>query len=175
MRSKRHTAGMRQLLRHAARMICRVKKAGVLLIAAGLLAAPWQGVFAEGSAQAGLSQPLYEYGATHSLIIPMNRPLYVDVSSAGQVINFSLCGNADGDQLRVELRNPIGTIVLNQTLSTATNGVGRVSCTDSFSAPLTNPLQYVTTSSGAYEVRLSGHTMPAATRNRSPPMRTTFP
>ncbi len=70
------------------------------------------------------------------------------------MINFSLCGNADSDQLRVELRNPVGTIVLNQTLSTATTGVGRVTCTNPFSAALNNPLKYVTTTSGAYEVRL---------------------
>ena len=54
----------------------------------------------------------------------------------------------------MQLRNPVGTVVLDQTLSTATNGVGRVSCTNTFSAPLTNPLKYVTTTTGAYEVRL---------------------
>ena len=88
-------AAMTQLLQHAHRIHRRIRTAGGLLLAASLLGAPWQGALAEGSAQTGLNQPLYEYGATQALLIPMNRPLYVDITSAGEVINFSLCGNAD--------------------------------------------------------------------------------
>ncbi|MGB5439328.1 MAG: SdrD B-like domain-containing protein [Gammaproteobacteria bacterium] len=154
MKRSRHMAAMTQLLQYVRRIHHRTRMVGGLLFAASLLAAPWQGLYAEGSKQVGLTQPLYEYGATQALLLPMNRPLYVDIASAGEVINFSLCGNANSDQLRVQLRNPVGTIVLDQTLSTATTGVGRVTCTDTFSAPLGNPLKYTTTNSGTYEVRL---------------------
>ena len=101
--------------------------------------------WAEGSYQTGLNQPMFDYP---------NRGFaqFIDVQQAGEVINISVCGGDDTDDLRVEIYDPAGNQVLDQTLQDA-----NVSCTDDFSAPLGNPVRYVTTAAdgiGAYEIRL---------------------
>lgn len=101
-----------------------------------------QSVYAEGSYQAGLNQPLYEYSYS-------GEPVYVDVLTAGEVINVSLCGDVDAHDIRVRIYNPTGNEVLDTTLSS-----GNVACNDSFTSPLTNPIRYTTTTTGTYSLRL---------------------
>ena len=115
-----------------------------------------QSVNAEGSFQAGLNQPFLEYGAvvvgyTH------NEPLHVDILTAGEVINISLCGNVDAHNVRAEVYNPSGILV-----GTYTHDHGNVTCNDPFTAPLPltgpqgdqGPFQYITPSAGTYLIRL---------------------
>lgn len=104
---------------------------------------------AEGSYQIGLNQPLYEYGVTNSLLLSIDRPLYVDIITAGEVINVSLCGTSDSDSVEVEIYDSFGTKVYDSGV-VASN----VSCTDDFDSPLTNPIQYVATAADTYEIRL---------------------
>lgn len=126
----------------------RIARLAVLLLGALL----HQTVSAEGSYQVGLEQNLYEYGTTHSLLTPVDRPLYVDILSAGEVINISLCGESSGNSLRVQVRDPDGGLVLDRSINDSGDR-GWVSCTSSFTSPLTNPLRHTTTKSGAYELR----------------------
>ncbi|MEO1403928.1 MAG: hypothetical protein AAFV72_22130 [Cyanobacteria bacterium J06635_1] len=118
--------------------------------------------WAEGSAQIGLNQPLYEYGVSGGLLSDQNQALYVDVISAGEVINISACGNFSGDPLRIQifqttpnigdstLKPATSTQVVNQSLSAE-----NVSCTSSLASPLTNPLRYTAPSAGTYEIRIT--------------------
>jgi SdrD B-like domain/Right handed beta helix region len=130
------------------------KLGGLAMVAASLcwFATPAQ---AEGSAQVGLNQRLYEYGFSLNPLIPLrNRELYVDVS-AGEVINVSACGSGGlADPVKIEIYNPAGFLVTTQNIAANANVPGRVSCTDPFTAALTNPFRYVATTSGAYSVRL---------------------
>jgi parallel beta-helix repeat protein len=126
---------------------------GLVAASLGLMAAP---ALAEGSYQVGLNQRLYEYGYSSGVTIPVrNRELYVDVISSGEVINVSLCGNnGAADPLRIEVYDPLGVLVSSTNIAANTNSPGRVSCTNTFSAALTNPFRYTTTTTGAYRVRL---------------------
>jgi parallel beta-helix repeat protein len=111
---------------------------------------------AEGSAQIGLNQRLYEHGFSLNPLIPLrNRELYVDILSAGEVINVSLCGSGGAaDPVKIEIYNPAGFLVSTQNIGANANLPGRISCSDPLTAPLTNPFRYVTTTAGAYSVRL---------------------
>jgi hypothetical protein len=81
--------------------------------------------------------------------------LYVDVLAAGEVINVSLCGSGGAaDPVKIEIYDPSGFLVATQNIAANTNSPGRVSCTDTFLAPLTNPFRYTSTTTGAYRVRL---------------------
>jgi parallel beta-helix repeat protein len=128
---------------------------GLTLVAASmsLLANPAR---SEGSFQMGLNQRLYEYGfSLLPLIPPRDRSLFVDIKTIGEVINVSLCGSGGAaDPLKIEIYNPAGSLVFTQNIAANANSPGRVSCTDTFAAVLTNPSKYVTTTTGAYSVRL---------------------
>ncbi|MBE9046450.1 DUF11 domain-containing protein [Pleurocapsales cyanobacterium LEGE 10410] len=105
---------------------------------------------AEGSAQIGLNQPLYEYGYSgSSLLLPIDRPLYVDILSAGEVINVSLCGDADNENVRAVIYNSSGAEVYDTGIVAA-----NISCTNPLNSELTDPFRYVTTAADTYEVRL---------------------
>lgn len=111
--------------------------------------------WAEGSAQVGLNQRLYEYGFFGLPLIPLrNRELYVDIVNAGEVINVSACGGENADPLRIEILSPGGTVVATQNLAANSTLAGKVLCNDPFTAPLTNAFKYTTTSFGRYSVRL---------------------
>jgi hypothetical protein len=111
--------------------------------------------WAEGSAQVGLNQRLYEYGFVSPPLIPArNRELYVDIVSAGEVINVSVCGGENADPLKIEILSPGGTVVATQNLAANSILAGKVLCNDLFNAPLTNAFKYTTTFSGQYSVRL---------------------
>lgn len=96
---------------------------------------------AEGSFQIGLNQEMYEYTA--------GQAQFVDIINAGEVINVSLCGNNNSNDLRVEIYDSFGN------LESATNLLSsNVPCNDPFTSPLTNPIRFVTPSADTYEVRL---------------------
>jgi Right handed beta helix region/SdrD B-like domain len=126
---------------------------GLVAASLGLMAAP---VLAEGSAQVGLNQRLFEYGYTVSPTIPVrNRELYVDIINSNEVINVSICGSGGAaDPLLIEIYNPSGFLVATQAIRANINDAGRVDCTDPFTAPLTNPFRYTTLTTGTYSIRL---------------------
>ncbi len=109
---------------------------------------------AEGSAQFGTNQPLSEYGSSNAI--------YVDITTVGEVINTSICGNADADDIQIQIFETIpnstdpvlvpttGTNVVNQTLTS-----GNVLCSNAMTGALTNPLKFTTTKTGTYEIRLT--------------------
>jgi uncharacterized repeat protein (TIGR01451 family) len=112
---------------------------------------------AEGSAQFGTNQPLIEYTS--------GTALYVDITNVGEVINTSICGLANSDDVQVQIFETIpnavdpilvpttSTSVFNQTLLN-----GNVSCTDPMTGTLATPLKYTTTKTGTYEIRLTNVT-----------------
>jgi hypothetical protein len=115
--------------------------AGLLLMVAS------QDLLAEGSYQVGLNQPLMEEE-------DISAPLYVDIVSVGEVINVSACGEGlETDSIHIEIFDPDGVSVLDTTLSSA-----NVSCSDPFTAPLTNPVRYTTLKTGSYQVNLNNTT-----------------
>ncbi len=117
---------------------CRAALAGVLVLYA-------HGVYAEGSFQAGLNQPLQDF---HSSGFPQQ----VDIVSAGEVINVSLCGVSDADLVSVTILDPDGTSVYSS------GGIfPNVSCSNDMSAPLTSPIRYTTLASGAFSVRMESY------------------
>ena len=97
-----------------------------------------QNVIAEGSFQTGLNQPLLEENNASGF------PQFVDVLTIGEVINVSLCGQANTEDLRVQIFDPDNISVLDTSLTD-----GNVDCNDPFNAPLTNPIRYITTKSGS--------------------------
>lgn len=101
---------------------------------------------AEGSYQIGLNQPMYDYDG-----YGISLPLYVDILTAGEVINISLCGNGNttSDRIRAVIYNPSGTQVYDSTSILPT-----VSCTSNLTSLLTTPIKYTTTVKGAYQLRL---------------------
>ncbi|MCU7844786.1 MAG: JDVT-CTERM domain-containing protein [Candidatus Thiodiazotropha sp. (ex Monitilora ramsayi)] len=104
-----------------------------------------QNLFAEGSYQVGLNQPLLEENEASGF------PMYVDILSVGEVINISVCGQGDETHdIRIQLFDPDGLSVLDTTLTDS-----NVGCTDAFTSPLTNPVRHTSLKSGSYEVRLN--------------------
>ncbi len=113
---------------------------------------------AEGSAQFGLTQRLIDYQAS---LTPTGSgdPVYgiddnsasqfVNILTAGEVINVSLCGSQDSDDVGVIIYNPSGTQVYSNTASS-----GNVACNNPMTAALTNPFRYTTTTTGAYRIQL---------------------
>ncbi len=102
-------------------------------------------VYAEGSFLVGLNQPLSDFTAS-------TYPQKVDIISAAEVINISLCGAADTDSVSVEILDPDGVSVYGPV----TRMSGNVSCSDPFTASQTptNPISYSTNRTGSFTVRL---------------------
>ncbi|GLS24724.1 OmpA family protein [Marinibactrum halimedae] len=103
---------------------------------------------AEGSAQMGLNQPLQDSNNSYA-IDDNTRSFFVDILTAGEVINFSLCGGSNTDELSIEVFDPDGLSVLSTTLTES-----NVDCNDPMNAPLSNPLRHTTSKSGTYRVLL---------------------
>ncbi|MBT8099557.1 MAG: hypothetical protein KJO82_07385, partial [Gammaproteobacteria bacterium] len=132
---------------------------GVLLGACALTLLPTVSL-AEGSHQFGYNQRLVDYQAS---LAPTGagNPVYgiddnsssqfVDIVAAGEVINVSLCGASQSDDIGVIIYNPSGTQVFSTTAGSA-----NMSCTDNpiTSASLTAPFRYTTTATGAYRIQL---------------------
>ena len=107
---------------------------------------------AEGSSQFGLNQPYQDFSANG------NKPLYVDVQTAGEIINFAFCGSGSGsvgdtgvgDSITINVFAPGADHTADPAIATNT-GTGNISCDDALNTPL-NPatlFQVDTTSHGA--------------------------
>ncbi|NNC78211.1 MAG: hypothetical protein HKN77_09635, partial [Woeseiaceae bacterium] len=113
---------------------------------------------AEGSAQFGLTQRLVDNQAS---LAPTGTgdPVYgidansasqfVDIVTSGEVINISLCGAINDDDIAVQIFNPSGTQVYTNSATS-----GNVLCTDPMTGPLTNPFRYTTATTGAHRIVL---------------------
>ncbi len=132
--------------RHDRLSLCSLCGVALALLAMLGAAAP---VWAEGSFQFGLRQPLTEYGYTAGNIPRGDRPVFVDIANLGETINVSICGTADSDTLRVEIYDSLATLVASQNLASS-----NVACNNSMSAPLTNPFRFTPASTGTYSIRL---------------------
>lgn len=82
--------------------------------------------YAEGSIQTGLNQPIFDYNATSVLIATTQRPIYVILDNATDVINVSLC---DASNVSFQVWNEAGTVeyydsadFITTTSSTDTSG-----------------------------------------------------
>ncbi|MEO1691070.1 MAG: hypothetical protein AAFR63_06015 [Cyanobacteria bacterium J06631_6] len=115
-------------------------------------------VRAEGSAQIGLNQPLVDYDTSGGLLLPINRPLFVDILSAGEVINISLCGDTNSDLVEVEIYNSFDTKLFDSGLIPA-----NVLCDAPFDSPfpLNVPIQFITPAIDTYEIRLFNQSLEA--------------
>ena len=127
-------------------------------------------VRAEGTAQWGLNQPLLEFGTVpintaQTRISSASRALYIDIVSAGEVINVSACGNNNGSAITMQIFETIPNAVDPAfTPTTASNVANRtfsnnIDCADALTAnrPLTgalSPQQFIAPSAGKYEIRL---------------------
>ena len=111
----------------------------------------------EGSYQIGLNQYLYDYSHSYSSIPDIDRPLFVDIVSPGEIINISLCGrNTNNDDLSIEVIAPDMSVTTYYI--TEPTDPGHVAYNDPFSGPLTDPIRYNTSVDGSgvgtYEIRL---------------------
>ena len=99
--------------------------------------------FAEGSYQAGLTQPLGDL--TYSVGFSQK----VDIVTIGEVINISVCGANNTDNLTIEIFDATDTSVHSSSLANS-----NVDCADPFSAALTNPIRYTTLTSGTFTIEM---------------------
>jgi len=102
------------------------------------------GAFAEGVVQMGFGQNLLDYEASlaqNYATDAASASVYVDILSAGEVINVSLCGSTNSDAITVEFYAPSNDAVPIDTQNLASSNVD---CADPMSAPLTNPMRYTT-------------------------------
>lgn len=108
-------------------------------------------VNAEGSAQLGLTQPIYDMDGAlaNGAIDAASASLFVDISSAGEIINISVCGSANGDDIDIEIFDPTDTSVFTQSLTSS-----NVDCADLMAADLTTPVTFDGTVVGAYRITL---------------------
>ncbi len=107
---------------------------------------------AEGSAQIGLNQRLLDFDmslAQGYAIDSNSASLYVDIVTAGEVINISLCGATNTDNISIEILDPTDVSVFTTSLTD-----GNVDCADAMDAPLTAPVRYTTAATGAYRLVL---------------------
>ena len=108
---------------------------------------------AEGSWQMGLfeglsfRQPLLETNANANRSV-----LRVDILNPGEVINVLACGTNNSSTVRVRMFNPAGALVYNSQRT------ANVDCNDDFTSTFdpasVNAHQYVTNTTGVYEIQL---------------------
>ena len=115
----------------------------IVFIVCSLAASPY--VFAEGSFQTGLNQPLRDYDAS-------NERLFVDILSSGEVINVHLCGDKDSDDVSIKIYDPSNNLVLDTSRTEST-----IACNDALNAPLSNAIKYTTLTTGAYALELNNN------------------
>ncbi len=123
------------------RRACRIG-AGVAVFVIGANA------YAEGSAQTGLNQYLRDYASVFSGDTDQ-ASLFVDIETAGEVINISACGATNTDDIDIEIFDSGNASVFSLTLADA-----NVGCDDTMDAPLTNPVRYTTLVADTYRIRL---------------------
>ena len=127
-----------------------VRLAGVLC--AVVLSLQANIALAEGSAQIGLTQRLLDTDVAQAqgyATDTISASWFVDIVTAGEVINISLCGSSNTSNIEIEIFDPSDTSVFTTSL-----GDSNVDCADPMSAPLTNPVRYTTTTTGAYRIEL---------------------
>jgi uncharacterized repeat protein (TIGR01451 family) len=138
-----------------------------------------------GSGDQGLNVYLFEYNATNNFIQTNQgpRPIRVNVDTAGQVINISLCGWSTGDDLAIEVFRPSGAeISYSAQVATGSPGSFRSGAADGAGAwlltqgnaqtatqttlctnqnrpnqpsgVLTTPVRFIAPEAGTYEIRL---------------------
>ncbi len=110
--------------------------------------------YAEGSAQLGLTQRLLDIDGAQAqgyAIDDVSGSVFVDILTAGEVINVSLCGRTNADVLSVSIFDPTDTEVTGSPFNLASSNVD---CANAMDAPLTTPLQYTSTTTGAYRLEL---------------------
>ena len=129
--------------RRATQLICTA--------ALSLVLAPEHDARAEGSAQFGVTQRLLDFDTSlTSLAVDDNSAsLFVDIVSAGEVINVSVCGGDATQDISIEIFDPLDVSVFTTTLTDA-----NVACNDPLNAPLTDPVRYTTADVGAYRIVL---------------------
>ncbi len=123
-------------------------------LSAGFLAfcaAMSQGAHAEGSYQIGLNQPYHDYSSNDYRHDQASKSLYVDVLTVGEVINVSLCGGRNRDNVSVAIYAPSDdtTPAFSESFTD-----GNVDCSDPFDSPLTTPSRYTTSEVGTYRLVL---------------------
>ena len=99
-------------------------------------------VTAEGSYQTNLTQWLseYNYAGPASNFSNSLHPLYVILNNSTEVINVSLCGAADADDVRFEIYDVTGTTrYYTASLTTSTQAT---LCTNTFAAELNPPAAF---------------------------------
>ncbi len=134
--------------------IIRTVKVIAALVAIVMMLLAASPVRAEGSWQMGLfeglsfRQPLYETNANANRSV-----LRVDILNPGEVINVLACGTNNNSSVRVLMYDPSGALVYNTT------DTANVDCADDFTGnfdPATvDAHQYVTNTTGVYEIRLT--------------------
>ena len=129
---------------------------------------------AEGTAQIGIGQGIIEYGIEYdngpSGVFSPNHAIYVDILSPNEVINVSLCGRTNSDDVRIEIYSTTPNLedsVLVPTtvaqLATQSFTESNIDCSDPLTGPLPTtgskvPYQFIAPSVGTYEVRLYNDT-----------------
>jgi len=106
----------------------------------------------EGVSQFGITQRLLDFTTSQNdgyANDANSASQFVDIIAAGEVINISVCGDANTDNIDIEIFDPSNTSVFTTTLTD-----GNISCSDPFTAPLTNPVRFTTSAAGAYRIRL---------------------
>ncbi len=126
-------------------------------------AACWLGTAqAEGSVQVSqgstdptqpFNQFLFDYSETNAFMKTTTRPIYVDIRSAGEVINISLCGSVDTDTVRIEIYDPSGVRVASYVPVTST-AAGKILCNSAMNGLITNAYKYLTAATGTYQIRI---------------------
>lgn len=117
-----------------------------------LMVATSQTALAEGSAQIGLNQRLLDLdGAANQgySIDDISGSQFIDVIAVGEVINVSLCGATNTDDIDIEIFDATDTSVFTTTLTDS-----NVDCADPMTAALTNPVRYTAASIGAHRIVL---------------------
>ena len=130
-----------------------IRRKTVVMLLLGLTVQP---VFAEGSAQIGLTQRLMDLDGAIAQGYASDvdsGSQFVDVLAAGEVINISVCGAANEDDIEIEILDSTNTSVFTTTLLN-----GNVDCADPMSAPLTNPVRYTTLVADTYRIELQNTT-----------------
>ncbi|GAK61473.1 outer membrane adhesin like proteiin [Candidatus Vecturithrix granuli] len=111
--------------------------------------------FAEGSVQMGLNQPLYETGPDLNAQGYNVSEIYVDILTVGEVINISLAGYDNSDQVSVKIYDPSEALRATQILST---GNGKVAIDAPFDGTLTTPYRFTTDAAGVWKVEVFNDT-----------------
>ena len=121
---------------------------GFVLALMALVTSP--GLHAEGSGLLGTNQYFLDFTQSASYgLDAYGTSQFVDILSAGEVINISACGISQYDDLQFRIYDSADVLVDSITLSS-----GNVSCTDPMTGPLGSPHRYVTTKADTFRLEL---------------------